>query len=114
MKGFEGGQMPIYRRLPKRGFNNPFGKNFSVINLATLQAAVDAGKLKAGEEVNDALLVERGVVRRVKDGVRLLGRGALNVALKLDIAGASASAVKAVEAAGGSISVKFPAKSADA
>ncbi|MCI4664752.1 MAG: 50S ribosomal protein L15 [Neomegalonema sp.] len=110
IKGFEGGQMPIHRRLPKRGFNNIFRKNFAVINLSTLQAAVEAGKLSADEVITEALLVERGVIRRKRDGVRLLGRGELNAALKLEISGASKTAVEAVDKAGGSLKLSIPAK----
>ena len=108
IKGFEGGQMPIHRRLPKRGFNNIFAKQFTVINLDTLQTAVDAGKLKSGETVTEDRLVETGVVRRKKDGVRLLGRGELSVALTLEIAGASKAAEEAVSKAGGSIKSTLP------
>lgn len=110
IKGFEGGQMPIHRRLPKRGFNNIFAKRFAVINLATLQAALDAGKLSAGETVTEDRLVETGVVRRKRDGVRLLGRGELNAPLKLEIAGASKAAAEAVEKAGGSITSTLPSE----
>ena len=109
IKGFEGGQMPIHRRLPKRGFNNIFRKSFVVINLSTLQAAIDAGKIKAGESLDEAALVERGVVRRAKDGVRLLGRGELSAALTLSVAGASQAAVEAVQKAGGSVTLTQPA-----
>ncbi|MEM9724814.1 MAG: 50S ribosomal protein L15 [Pseudomonadota bacterium] len=108
IKGFEGGQMPLHRRLPKRGFNNPFRKEFAVINLGTLQAAVEAGKIKAGETLDEATLEARGVVRRIKDGVRLLGEGALSTALTLSISGASQSAMKAVGAAGGSVTLTQP------
>ncbi len=108
IKGFEGGQMPIHRRLPKRGFNNIFAKQFTVINLDTLQTAVDAGKLQAGATVTEDLLVETGIVRRKKDGVRLLGRGELSVALTLEIAGASKAAEEAVSKAGGSIKSTLP------
>ncbi|MEL6978263.1 MAG: 50S ribosomal protein L15 [Pseudomonadota bacterium] len=110
INGFEGGQMPLYRRLPKRGFNNTFGKTFSVINLATLQAAVDAGKISAGDTLDEAALVEKGVVRRKKDGVRLLGRGELKAALTLSLSGASATAAEAVKSAGGAVTVTPPGK----
>ena len=108
INGFEGGQMPIHRRLPKRGFNNIFGKQYAVINLDTLQAAVDAGKLKSGETVTEARLVEIGVVTRLKDGVRLLGRGELSAGLNLEIAGASKAAQEAVFKAGGSFKSTLP------
>ncbi|MCI4662094.1 MAG: 50S ribosomal protein L15 [Neomegalonema sp.] len=110
IKGYEGGQMPIHRRLPKRGFTNIFKKSFAVLNLGTLQTAVEAGKLKAGETVTEDLLVERNVLRRKRDGVRLLARGTLSTKLDLEISGASAAAVAAVEKAGGSIKVAIPPK----
>ena len=105
IKGFEGGQMPIHRRLPKRGFNNIFGKNFAIVNIGRLQAAIDAGKIDAGKPIDATTLKEAGVIRRVKDGVRILGGGELSAKVSLDVAGASASAVAAVEKAGGSINV---------
>lgn len=108
IKGFEGGQMPLHRRLPKRGFNNIFAKRFAVINLASLQTAVDAGKLAAGETVTEDRLVETGVVRRKRDGVRLLGRGELSVALNLELSGFSKSAADAVSKAGGSVKSILP------
>lgn len=108
INGFEGGQMPLHRRLPKRGFNNIFAKQFAVINLDTLQTALDAGKLTAGETVTEDRLVEAGVVRRKRDGIRLLGRGELSAALKLEISGASKAAAEAVEKAGGSVTSILP------
>ncbi len=105
IKGFEGGQMPLYRRLPKRGFNNIFAKNYQVVNLGRLQSAIDAGKLDAGTPIGVAELVASGVVRRARDGVRLLAKGELKTKVEITVAGASAAAVKAVEAAGGTISV---------
>lgn len=108
INGFEGGQMAIYRRLPKRGFNNKFRKDYVTINLGRLQAAVDAGKLDAGQTVNAESLVAAGVIRRAKDGVRLLGGGELKSKLTLEVAGASKSAVEAVEKAGGSVTVLQP------
>ena len=101
--GFEGGQMPLHMRLPKRGFNNPFRKDYAEINLGTLQAAVDAGKLDAGSTIDGAALVAAGILTKSRDGVRLLGKGALTAKLTLKVAGASKSAVEAVEKAGGSI-----------
>ena len=95
--------MPIHRRLPKRGFNNIFGKNYAVVNLGRLQAAIDAGRLDAAKPIDSSVLKEAGVIRRVKDGVRILGGGELSAKVTLDVAGASASAVAAVEKAGGSI-----------
>ena len=105
IKGFEGGQMPIHRRLPKRGFNNIFGKNFAIVNIGRLQAAIDAGKIDIGKPIDATTLKEAGVIRRVKDGVRILGGGELSAKVSLDVAGASASAIAAVEKAGGSINV---------
>jgi len=113
IKGFEGGQMPIHRRLPKRGFNNIFSKNFAEVNLGRLQTAIDAGKLDAGKTIDAAALKEAGVVRRVKDGVRILGGGELKAKVSLDVAGASASAIAAVEKAGGSIKVAPKAASGE-
>lgn len=101
--GFEGGQMPLYRRMPKRGFKNPFRKNFAVINLDTIQEAVEAGKIK--DTVNDAILREAGLLKGNTDGVRLLGRGELKAAITFDIAGASQSAIAAVEKAGGKVNI---------
>ncbi|GAB4234066.1 MAG: hypothetical protein Kow0032_17680 [Methyloligellaceae bacterium] len=105
IKGFEGGQMPIHMRLPKRGFNNPFPKDFNEVNLGRVQAAIDAGKLDAKKPVSVAALLEAGLIRRVKDGVRLLGKGELKAKLAFEVTGASAGAVAAVEKAGGSVSI---------
>jgi large subunit ribosomal protein L15 len=105
IKGFEGGQMPIHRRLPKRGFHNPNAQHFSVINLDTLQNAVDRGALAADSVIDENVLVAAGVVRRVLDGVRLLAKGELNVALTIEVAGVSKAAVEAVEKAGGKVEV---------
>ncbi|MBL0947202.1 MAG: 50S ribosomal protein L15 [Brevundimonas sp.] len=101
--GFEGGQMPLYMRMPKRGFNNPNALKLAEVNLWRLQDAVDAGKLDAKTEINGDALVAAGVLRRVKDGVRLLGTGELKAKLNLVVWSASAGAVKAIEAAGGSV-----------
>jgi large subunit ribosomal protein L15 len=105
--GFEGGQMPLYMRLPKRGFNNLFGNDFAVVNLGRIQAAVDSGKLKAGETITDTSLRAAGLVKRSRDGVRLLGQGELKAKLDFEVAGASASAIAAVEKAGGSVKTTF-------
>ena len=104
INGFEGGQMPIHRRLPKRGFNNIFRKDFVEVNLDKLQAAIDAGKLDAGKPVDTAALLGAGIISKPRDGVRILGKGQLT-AKKLEIhaAGASKSAIAAVEKAGGKI-----------
>ena len=105
IKGFEGGQMPLYRRLPKRGFNNIFAKRFQVVNLGRLQTAIDTDKLDAGKPIGTAELIASGVVRRARDGVRLLGKGELTTNVDITVAGASVSAVEAVEAAGGKVTV---------
>ena len=101
--GFEGGQMPLYMRMPKRGFNNPNALKLAEVNLWRLQDAIDAGKLDASGEIKGDALVAAGVIRRVKDGVRLLGTGELKSALNLVVWSASAGAIKAIEAAGGSV-----------
>ena len=101
--GFEGGQMPLYMRMPKRGFNNPNALKLAEVNLWRLQEAVDAGKLDAKAEVNGAALVAAGVIRRAKDGVRVLGTGELKAKLNLVVWSATAGAKKAIEAAGGSV-----------
>ena len=106
LNGFEGGQMPLYRRLPKRGFKNIFAKKFNVVSLARVQQAVDAEKLDAKATVDAEALIKAGVIRRAKDGVRLLSDGELKAKLSFDIAGASKAAIEKVEKAGGS--VKLP------
>jgi large subunit ribosomal protein L15 len=104
LNGFEGGQTPLHRRLPKRGFNNKiFRKNFTVINLGRLQAAIDDGKLKPEGTLDGAALVSSGLVRRLGDGVRLLAEGELRAAITIEVAGASKAAVAAVEKAGGRV-----------
>ncbi len=108
INGFEGGQMPLYRRLPKRGFNNIFAKSFVTVSLARIQAAIDAKKLDAKETVNAEALVKAGVVRRAKDGVRILSDGELKGKVAFDVAGASKAAIEKIEKAGGS--VKLPEK----
>jgi len=109
IKGFEGGQMPLHRRLPKRGFRNTaFAKRLNEVNLGRVQAAIDAGKLDAGATVDAAALVKAGVLRREKDGVRLLGSGEIKAKVAFAVWGASKSAVAAVEKAGGSVQVLAP------
>lgn len=110
IKGFEGGQMPLHRRLPKRGFNNIFRLEFAEINLDRLQEAIDAKLVDAKETVNAELLVKAGVLRRAKDGVRLLGRGEIKAKINIEVHGASKSAVEAVEKAGGTVKILKPAK----
>ena len=102
---FEGGQMPIYRRLPKRGFKNPTRADYVVVNTGRLQAAIDAGRIDAGQTVDAAVLVAAGLLRRALDGVRLLGKGELTSAVTVEVVGASASAVTMVEKAGGKVIV---------
>ncbi|RFC66687.1 MULTISPECIES: 50S ribosomal protein L15 [Mesorhizobium] len=113
INGFEGGQMPLYRRLPKRGFRKPFAKSYNAVSLGRIQAAIDAKKLDAKETVNAEALVKAGVIRRAKDGVRLLASGELKTKLAFDIAGASKTALEAVEKAGGSVKLPEPAAAAE-
>jgi len=103
VKGFEGGQMPMYRRVPKRGFNNIFRKKFVELNLGRLQLAIDEGKVDAKKPVTAASLVEAGVLRRAHDGVRLLAKGEISANVTIEAAGASKAAVAAVEKAGGKV-----------
>jgi len=110
IKGFEGGQMPLHRRLPKRGFNNIFRIEFAEINLDRIQQAVDSKLIDVKETVNAESLVKSGVVRRAKGGIRLLGRGELKAKLNMEVHGASKSAIAAVEKAGGSVKILAPAK----
>lgn len=103
INGFEGGQMPIYRRLPKRGFNNIFASEFVTVSLARLQTAIDAKKLDPKATVDAAALKAAGVIRRAKDGVRILSDGELKAKLSIEVAGASKAAIEKIEKAGGSI-----------
>ena len=103
IKGFEGGQMPLHRRLPKRGFRNPFTINYNEVNLGRIQAAVDAGKLDPAASVTIESLIAAGVCGKPRDGVKILGKGALAAGLAFEVAAASKSAVAAIEGAGGSI-----------
>ena len=107
IKGFEGGQMPMHRRLPKRGFNNVFRVEYSEVNLDRLQQAIDAKQLDASATINAEALVKSRVLRRAKDGVRLLGRGEIKAKLTIEVHGASKSAVAAVEKAGGTVKIDF-------
>jgi large subunit ribosomal protein L15 len=106
IKGFEGGQMPLHRRLPKRGFNNIFAKKYNELNLGRIQQAVDSGRLDGKKPITIEALKEAGLIRRAKDGVRLLGQGELKTKLAFEVTGASASAIKAVEAKGGTVTLK--------
>jgi len=105
LNGYEGGQMPLYMRLPKRGFNKPNRKKFAVVNLGIIQKFIDAKKLDAKKEITEDVLLEAGVVRRKLDGVRVLAKGEISAKLNLNVTGASKSAVEAIEKAGGKITV---------
>ena len=113
IKGFEGGQMPLHRRLPKRGFNNVFRLEFAEVNLDRIQQAIDAKVLDAGATINAEALVTSRVLRRARDGVRLLGRGEIKAKVNIEVHGASKSAIAAVEKAGGTVKILAPAKKED-
>ena len=113
IKGFEGGQMPLHRRLPKRGFVNIFAKQFAEVSLGRIQIAIDAGKLDAGQPITAEVLKAAGVIRRVKDGVRVLGGGELTSKVSLDVAGASGPAIAAIEKAGSAIKVAVKVEKAE-
>ena len=108
--GYEGGQMPLYQRLPKRGFNNINAKTHAVVNLGLLQKFIDAKKIDASAPITEESLVASGLVRRVKDGVRILNKGAITSKIDLTVSGASKTAIAAVEAAGGTLTVTSAAK----
>ena len=110
IKGFEGGQMPLHMRIPKRGFNNPFGKDFAEVNIGMVQKFIDAKKLDAKKDITEEVLREAGLARGGKDGVRLLGKGAITAKVKFVVTGATKGAIAAVEAAGGSVEVAAIAK----
>jgi large subunit ribosomal protein L15 len=115
LNGFEGGQLPIYRRMPKRGFVNPFRRDYAVLNIGTLDAALEDGRLPAGQPVDEAALKAAGLVRTSAKlaGVRLLAKGEIKRAVTITVSGASAAAVAAVQAAGGSVTVtEAPAEAA--
>jgi large subunit ribosomal protein L15 len=114
IKQFEGGQMPLYRRLPKRGFTNLFATDLNEVNLSRLQQAVDAGRLDAGQPVTQDALVAAGVLSRKKDGVKVLGRGELTTKLDLEVWAVSKSVAAAVEKLGGKVTLLAPAPKADA
>lgn len=105
IRAYEGGQMPLYQRLPKRGFNKPNPKRHAIVNLAILQKFIDAGKIDAGQPISEETLVASGLVRRRLDGVRVLAKGEITSAVTLTVTGASQAAKAAVEAAGGSLTV---------
>jgi large subunit ribosomal protein L15 len=106
INGFEGGQTPLHRRLPKRGFNNIFKPHYQVINIGRLEQAVVAGKLKAGDTITPESLIQLGMLSKLGDGVRLLAKGEIKTALTVECAGASAAAIAAIEAAGGKVVVR--------
>ena len=113
IKGFEGGQMPLHRRLPKRGFKNTkFALKLNEVNLGRIQQAIDAGEMDAAGKIDAAALVKAGVLRRAKDGVRLLGGGEIKAKVAFSVYGASKSAVAAVEKAGGSVEILAPKREA--
>ena len=105
INGYEGGQMPLYQRLPKRGFNKPNRKSFAVVNLGLIQKFIDAGKLDAKSAIDEDALIASGVVRRKLDGVRVLAKGEITSKVELSVTGASKSAIEAVEKAGGGLAV---------
>ncbi len=107
--GFEGGQMPLHMRMPKRGFNNPFAKEFAEVNFWRIEQAIAAGKLDAKLPIDGAVLVKSGILRRLKGGVRLLGKGELTAKLDITVYSASVAAIAAVEKAGGKITLTKPA-----
>ncbi|MCI3131365.1 50S ribosomal protein L15 [Phenylobacterium aquaticum] len=109
--GFEGGQMPLHMRMPKRGFNNPFALEFAEVNLWRLEQAIAAGKLDAKKAIDAAALLAAGVIRRERDGVRLLGKGEIKSKINITVYSASAAAKAAVEAAGGSVTTTQPVES---
>ena len=112
INGFEGGQMPLHMRMPKRGFNNVHRLDYVEVNVGRLQEAIEAGRLSAGDSVDGAAMVTAGVIRRERDGVRLLAKGELKAKLVIKVAGASKAAIAAVEKAGGSVEVKISKKAA--
>ncbi|MEO1746550.1 MAG: 50S ribosomal protein L15, partial [Pseudomonadota bacterium] len=114
INGYEGGQMPIYRRLPKRGFKNLFGSDYNIVSIARLEQAVEAGKLDAKAPVTAEALVNAGVLRREKDGVRVLSDGDAKTKLTLEVAGASRAAIEKIEKAGGTVTVLAPKPAEDA
>ena len=114
VRGFEGGQMPIYRRLPKRGFKNVLRREYQEVNIGRIQQAIDEGKLDGGQPIDAAALIAAGVIRRRRDGLRLLAQGELTTAINIQVAGASKAAVAAVAAAGGSVETQVSKPEAEA
>ena len=105
IKGYEGGQMPLYQRLPKRGFNNINAKTYAVVNLGLIQKFIDAGKIDAKADLTEEALIASGLVRRAKDGIRVLAKGEITSKINLTVHGASKGAIEAIEKAGGSVTV---------
>lgn len=114
INGYEGGQMPLYQRLPKRGFTKPNRKDWAVVNLGLIQKFIDAGKIDGKKAIDEDVLVASGLVRRKLDGIRVLGKGEVTGKLELKVTGASKSAIEAVEKAGGKLTVKAPKDAAAA
>ncbi|WP_299829235.1 50S ribosomal protein L15 [uncultured Roseobacter sp.] len=108
INGYEGGQMPLYQRLPKRGFNKPNRKQYAVVNLGLIQKFIDAKKIDAKKAITEDVLIESGLIRRKRDGIRVLAKGDVTAKLDLTVTGASKSAIEAVEKAGGSLTVAAP------
>ncbi len=113
IKGYEGGQMPLYQRLPKRGFNKPNRKEFAVVNLGLIQKFIDAGKIDAKQDITEDALVASGLIRRKRDGIRVLSKGELTSKATIIVTGASKGAVEAVEKAGGKLTVTAPVAAAE-
>ncbi|RJL06850.1 50S ribosomal protein L15 [Paracoccus aestuarii] len=113
LNGYEGGQMPLYRRLPKRGFTAPNTKSFAVVNLGMIQGFIDAGKIDGSAELTEDALVASGLVRRKLDGIRLLAKGELKAGLTISVTGASKAAIEAVEKAGGKVQLAAPKAAAE-
>ncbi len=114
IKGFEGGQMPLYRRLPKRGFKNLFAKKLNIVSVGRIQTAIDAEKLEGSAKIDADALLKAGIIRRVHDGVRLLSDGEITAKVTFELAGASKSAIEKVEKAGGSVTILTPKRVAEA
>lgn len=114
IKGFEGGQMPLHMRMPKRGFNSRVDNDYSEVNLGRLQTAIDAGKLDAGKTIDVKALIAAGLIRREKDGVRVLAKGELKSKVTIEVTGGSKGAIEAIEKAGGKVIIKAAKPKADA
>ncbi len=105
INGFEGGQMPLFRRLPKRGFTNIFARKYVEVNLGRLQEALETGKLDSKKVINGEALVKAGLVRRIRDGIKILGKGEIKTKISLEVVGATKPAIAAIEKAGGSLKI---------